>query len=63
MGISRQEDFDHQRTKLVQCPGKDVVEEDSEEDKREKAEDRNEEYDKSDSSIRATFEQMQIRQT
>ncbi|KAI5677324.1 hypothetical protein M9H77_08274 [Catharanthus roseus] len=52
--------FDH--TRHAQCLGKSVAKEEEEEDEGEDAEDSDEEYDESDSSIRGTFEQLQISQ-
>ncbi|KAI5652367.1 hypothetical protein M9H77_29554 [Catharanthus roseus] len=62
LGLSLLEDFGHQGTKPDRCPKKAVAEEEEDDDTAEKAEASDAEYDESDSSIRATLEQMQIRQ-
>ncbi|KAI5657311.1 hypothetical protein M9H77_26104 [Catharanthus roseus] len=57
-GLSRRENFGHQRTKPTRYSGKAVEEEEDDEDEGEDTEGRDKEYDESESSICTTLEQM-----
>ncbi|KAI5680924.1 hypothetical protein M9H77_02151 [Catharanthus roseus] len=62
-GLKQREDFGHTCTKPARWPGRVVADEEEDEGNKKETKGSNEEYDDSDSSICATLELMQTRQT